>query len=249
MDRKDWNRIGLVAAIFLVPGGFILGGALAARRAGKAMSDAGTKPDSDTAGSAVDGPTLEFYQSNAATYVEARPAILSPDLLEFLPRLEPGAFILELGCGSGLDAAEMERRGFRVDATDGVPAMAAIANERLKAGARVLRFDDLEATDHYDAVVACASLLHVPIDELPAILHRVWRALKPGGWHFASFKTDGEPGWDKHGRYYNYLDRVGAIKAYESAGEWASLSFHNYDGVGYFSEPAKWLTITAQKHA
>jgi hypothetical protein len=32
MERKDWNRIGLAAAVVLVPGGFLLGAALAARR-------------------------------------------------------------------------------------------------------------------------------------------------------------------------------------------------------------------------
>ncbi|MDB5707047.1 MAG: hypothetical protein JWN66_4163 [Sphingomonas bacterium] len=32
MDRKTLNRIGLAAAILLVPGGFILGATLAARR-------------------------------------------------------------------------------------------------------------------------------------------------------------------------------------------------------------------------
>lgn len=249
MDRKDWNRIGLVAAIFLVPGGFILGGALAARRAGKAMGGADPKPDRADTGPASDRSTLAFYQANAATYVEARPAIASPDLLGFLPNLEPGALILELGCGSGHDAAEMERRGFRVDATDGVPAMAAIASKRLDAGARVLRFDDLNAADHYDAVIACASLLHVPIADLPEVLERIWRALKPGGWHFASFKTDGQPGWDKHGRYYNYPDRASAIEAYEAAGTWSSLDFQSYDGTGYFSEPARWLTVWAQKQA
>ncbi len=249
MDRKDWTRIGLIAAVFLVPGGFVLGGALAARRAGKAISDAGPKPSNGATAAAADRSTLEFYQSNASTYVAARPATISPDLLAFLPHLKPGCLILELGCGSGHDAAELERLGFEVDATDGVPAMAAIARERLSRGARVLQFDDLDAVDHYDAVIACASLVHVPIDELPIVLERVWRALKPGGWHFASFKTDGEPGWDKHGRYYNYLDRAGATRAYQSAGAWASLSFESYDGTGYFSEPAKWLTVTAQKVA
>ncbi len=32
MDRKDWNRIGLAAAVLLVPGGFLLGATLLARR-------------------------------------------------------------------------------------------------------------------------------------------------------------------------------------------------------------------------
>ncbi|MES1972629.1 MAG: hypothetical protein V4472_09230 [Pseudomonadota bacterium] len=45
MDRKTLNRVGLAAAILLVPGGFILGATLAARRyrqrqASAAASDA-----------------------------------------------------------------------------------------------------------------------------------------------------------------------------------------------------------------
>lgn len=49
MKRKQWNRIGLAAAILLAPGGFVLGAALAARHyrkksAGKAEA-AETKPD------------------------------------------------------------------------------------------------------------------------------------------------------------------------------------------------------------
>lgn len=124
--------------------------------------------------------------------------------------------------------------------------MAAIASKRLLHGARTMRFDQLDATAEYDAIVACASLLHVPASELPAILRRIRCALKPEGWHFASFKTGGQPGRDKHGRYYNYLDRDGVEAAYRSAGHWAKLAYDTYDGVGYFSEPARWLTVTAQ---
>jgi len=196
---------------------------------------------------AADGSTLEFYETNARSYVGARPDEVSSELLAFLPRLPQGALILELGCGGGSDALEMERLGYRVDATDGVVAMAAIANERLARGARVMRFDQLDVVDEFDAVVACASLLHVPADELPKILRRVWFALKPEGWHFASFKTDSSPGWDKHGRYYNYPDRDRAESSYRSAGKWSELILDTYEGVGHFSEPARWLTVTAQK--
>ncbi|MDY7524119.1 hypothetical protein [Sphingomonas sp. 10B4] len=46
MDRKDWTRIGLAAAVVLVPGGFLLGAALAAQRLREKTrgTDAGT-PD------------------------------------------------------------------------------------------------------------------------------------------------------------------------------------------------------------
>ena len=208
--------------------------------------DDGYRRTMDTV-SASDAATLQFYQTNARSYLEARPATASPDLLAFLPRLKAGSSILELGCGGGDDALAIERLGFRVDATDGVAAMAAIAGRRLARGARVLRFDQLDATDRFDAVVACASLLHVPAAELSAVIGRVWRALKPAGWHFASFKTAASPGRDRFGRYYNYPDEARAHEMYRSAGQWAALAFDSYEGAGCCSEPARWLTVIAQK--
>ena len=41
MERKTLNRLGLAAAILLVPGGFILGATLAAQRYRKQHADAG----------------------------------------------------------------------------------------------------------------------------------------------------------------------------------------------------------------
>jgi len=197
--------------------------------------------------SAYDPATLAFYEANARSYSEARPDEPSEDLLAFLPRLPFRSKVLELGCGSGTDALAMEKLGLQVDATDGVSAMVAIADKRLSRGARMMRFDQLVAENEYDAVVACASFLHVPANELPALATRVWVALKPGGWHFASFKTGGTPGWDRHGRYYNQLDQAGAENVYSSAAPWDQLLFDSYDGVGHFSEPSRWLTVVARK--
>ncbi|CUS46151.1 MAG: hypothetical protein V4610_02975 [Pseudomonadota bacterium] len=39
MDRKTLNRLGLAAAILLVPGGFILGATLAAQRYRKQLAE------------------------------------------------------------------------------------------------------------------------------------------------------------------------------------------------------------------
>ncbi|KPF69224.1 hypothetical protein IP88_11610 [alpha proteobacterium AAP81b] len=194
-----------------------------------------------------DDATLGFYAANARHYAAARPDEISPDLAAFLPRLTPGCRILELGCGSGRDAAAMAALGFDVDATDGTPAMAALASERLARPARVLRFDALDVCEGYDAVIAHASLLHVPLAGLPVILARICNALRPGGWHFASYKTGKPPGWDEHGRYYNYLSRRDADHSYRDAGAWAEIAFAEYDGQGYFGAPARWLGVTARK--
>jgi cyclopropane fatty-acyl-phospholipid synthase-like methyltransferase len=45
--------------------------------------------------------------------------------------LQPGARILELGCGGGRDAEAMVAAGFEVDPTDGTPEIARKAEERL----------------------------------------------------------------------------------------------------------------------
>lgn len=57
MDRKDWNRIGLAAAVLLVPGGFLLGATLLARRGGKPAADAMPTAVDPGARPAEDGPS------------------------------------------------------------------------------------------------------------------------------------------------------------------------------------------------
>lgn len=50
-DKTDWRRIGLIATVLLVPGGFVLGGVLAARRMRAIAEAADTDaPATDTSG-------------------------------------------------------------------------------------------------------------------------------------------------------------------------------------------------------
>ncbi len=196
---------------------------------------------------AFDQQTLDFYAGQAGTYIGHRPDEIAQELPSFLELIPPHARILELGCGGGVDVAHMIALGFDVEPTDGVAEMAAKAETRLGRSVRVMRFEELDAVEEFDAVIANASLLHVPLAELAAILALVWRALKPGGWHLATYKTDAAEGRDEHGRYYNYLAREAAAAYYGSAGRWASISYDERVGVGYFSKPAQWLKIVARK--
>jgi SAM-dependent methyltransferase len=180
-------------------------------------------------------------------YLSHRPDIVEPRLPQFLALLSANARILELGCGGGADALYMIAHGFDVDVTDGVAEMAANAATRLGRPVRVMRFDELASVSAYDAVVATACLLHVPIDQLTEILTRIWSALKPGGQFLASYKTGAEHGRDEHDRYYNYLSCNQADDFYRLAGDWASIEYETSQGVGYFSKPAMWLHIVAKK--
>jgi SAM-dependent methyltransferase len=194
-----------------------------------------------------DVDTLSFYAAEAPVYVTARPEEVSSEVAAFLKLLHPGASILELGCGGGIDAAHMIAAGFDVDPTDGVPEMATQAEVRVGRPVRVMRFDELDDEDRYDGVIASASLLHVPRVGLPDILRRVWRALKPGGWHMASYKTGAPEGFDIHGRYYNQPTSAQAEAMYRTAGDWSVYNADESMGVGYFSAPSAWLKIVSQK--
>lgn len=197
--------------------------------------------------SEFDPETLAFYAAEAPVYTSSRPDGISRHLIGFLERLPIGGSILELGCGGGIDAAHMIARGFTVDPTDGVAEIVEQAQARLSTPVRVLRFEDLADTEKYDAVVANASLLHVPREGLVAILNKVWCALKSGGWHMASYKGGGAEGRDEHGRYYNYLSRSDAEDYYRAAGEWDVLEFEESIGGGYFGKVGPWIKVTARK--
>lgn len=196
---------------------------------------------------AFDPQTLAFYAREAPVYIASGKSGEFRPLQAFLHRLAPGASILELGCGGGRDAEFMLARGFHVEATDGVAEMAAKAEARIGQPVRVMRFDELNAVERYDAVVAAASLLHVPRSGLAEVLTRIWRALRPGGWHIASFKTGGEEGFDEHGRYYNSPSADLARAMYEAGGHWETLEIKKSFSPGYFGKPSDWLTIEAQK--
>lgn len=195
----------------------------------------------------ADPDTLAFYEDNAVFYIGQRPDRVNSEVLPFLDLLKPGARILELGCGGGQDARYMIQRGFDVELTDGAAAMAEQASKLSSRPVRVMRFDELDDKAAYDAVIASASLLHIPRGGLPDVLTRIWCALKPGGWHLATFKTGDTEGYDEHGRYYNYISQAEADALYSGAGEWESLEYQTYEGSGYFSQPAKWLAVTARK--
>ena len=196
-----------------------------------------------------DPATLAFYAAAAPDYAVSSSGGIGRHLDGFLERLAPGASILELGCGSGRDAEQMELRGFKVEPTDGVPEMAAQAEARLGRAVQVMRFDELAAIEQYDGVVAAYSLLHVPRAGLTDVLARIWHALKPGGWHVATYKTTSAEGRDRLGRYYNYPSETELRAYYAAAGDWGQIEIETGEGRGYEGGVSRFMMITLRKPA
>jgi SAM-dependent methyltransferase len=195
----------------------------------------------------MDRLTQEFYQHHAAEWAAHLPHAHSPRLDSFLDRLPPGAAILELGCGDGREAARMIERGFDVHPSDGTPAMARLASERLGREVPVMDFSELDAVDAYDAVWCQASLLHLAEDELTFVLSRIHRALRRSGWHWASYKDGTGAGRDQGGRFFSFIPLARLEAAYRSAGPWSELTVDTQQGDAFFRGPTMWHGVQARK--
>jgi SAM-dependent methyltransferase len=195
----------------------------------------------------ADEATLEFYDREAAKYCERTGSVPTPTLRDFLNRLPRNATILELGCGSGRDSAEMLRRGYNVLATDGSRKMAQEAERLLHRPVMVLEFGLIEGEARFDGVWANASLLHIPIEHLGDVVARINRILRPSGVLFASFKAGEREGRDQFGRYYNYSSPIRLKAIIEQTATWASLEIQECPGMGYDGVSVTWLNCTAIK--
>ncbi|HCS16501.1 class I SAM-dependent methyltransferase [Qipengyuania flava] len=196
----------------------------------------------------ADAATIAYYQANAPHYTLSFGQAPSRHLDAFLDRLAPGASVLELGCGAGRDSARIAERGFALDATDGTPAMVHKANERFDIAARVMRFDELDAKETYDAVWAHACLLHVARADLPGVLASVHAALRENGLHFANYKLGIAEGRDPLGRLTNLPDEEWLEQTYRAAG-FAILATQRYRGKGADGIQRDWYALTLRKEA
>ena len=192
----------------------------------------------------MQGRTLDFYNSHAADYA-ASGNEPNPKLLSFLQRCKVAGRILELGTGSGVDAAAILAAGFALDATDGSAELAAIASRRLGRTVRTMLFQELDAVEAYDGIYACAALTHVARDELAEVIGRVRRALVPGGIAWASFKAGSAESADALGRHYNYLSAEELTAYWRESGPWTSLEVESWTGSAYDRRPTDWIAVTA----
>ena len=134
-------------------------------------------------------PTIEYYDKNAAAFIESTINANVSDLYKpFEAFLTPICRILDLGCGSGRDSKYFTEKGYDVVALDPSPAMCAQTRALVHIPVYEMRAEEMQFSNEFDAVWACASLLHVPRDKQKNVLHRIATALKDEGILYASWK-------------------------------------------------------------
>lgn len=79
---------------------------------------------------------------------------------KFLSFLQPQAHILDFGCGPGRDTKYFLSHGCSTDAIDGSEEFCRIASEYAGIPVKQMLFQEMNASEEYDGIWACSSILH-----------------------------------------------------------------------------------------
>lgn len=147
-------------------------------------------------------PTLDYYNQNAQSFATGTVSVESHETQDkFLKLLDKGSLVLDFGCGSGRDTKYFLEHGMPVEATDGSEELCRIASDYAGIPVKQMMFQELKEAEKYDGIWACSSILHLPKQELKAVLMKMADALKEQGIIYTSFKYGYYEG-ERNGRYF-----------------------------------------------
>lgn len=138
----------------------------------------------------------DTYNKIAEEYTEEFFADTSdlPLIRMLTKQLNPGAKVIDIGCGPGQFSEYLHSQGFNVVGIDNSDEMIRIAEKKvptvsfLKMDMRKLDFPE----ESFDGILAAYSIIHIPTEQIEQVLAQMYRVLKPGG--YALFITQvGEP--------------------------------------------------------
>ncbi|PHR54221.1 MAG: hypothetical protein COA44_13910 [Arcobacter sp.] len=147
--------------------------------------------------------TLKYYEDNALAFIQnTLDKKMDIQYEYFLKDLRPKSHILDAGCGSGRDSLYFKKQGYTITAFDISKKMCDFASNLLDQEVLELSFESMDFKDRFDAIWASASLLHISKKNMPSVLQKLARAIKPEGLIYASFKA-GEEEFIKEERHFN----------------------------------------------
>ena len=146
-----------------------------------------------------------YYNHHAKEIIENTVNVNMSSLYQrFISYLPEHSKVLDAGCGSGRDSLAFMEMGYSVDAFDASFEMVKFASRLTGILVKQHTFDQLQEVNTYDGIWCCASLLHVPRNNLVASMQKIAEALKNNGIWYVSFKY-GENEREKDGRHFTDL--------------------------------------------
>ncbi|MFT6924919.1 MAG: SAM-dependent methyltransferase [Psychromonas sp.] len=188
----------------------------------------------------------QYYENNAQDFYDSTVTVDMQTLYEqFLPLIPAGGAILDAGCGAGRDSKAFLDLGFYVEAFDASDKLALLASELTRIKVSVDLFQTFESKKQFDAIWACASLLHVSLLELPVVFSSLSKMLKSDGLFYCSFKY-GEGEVARNGRVFTNLNECGLAMLIKGSplrikDQWITADLR--EG----REDEQWLNVILQK--
>jgi ubiquinone/menaquinone biosynthesis C-methylase UbiE len=133
----------------------------------------------------MDQQTRHTYRQIAAVFAEANRdrSVLLDDMAAFAGGLPAGALVVDVGCGPGFDAALLRREhGLNAIGLDYSHTMINTGRDEFEVNVPFVQASMGQmpfAPGSLDGIWACASLLHLPRADLPAVLAHFARLLRP----------------------------------------------------------------------
>ncbi len=152
---------------------------------------------------------IETYDRSAAKLADYFKGIGSRtmDIELVLAHVERNPYVLEVGCGDGRDSKEIVEHAGEFIGMDISKGMIDIAKQAVpNARFEVADIETYDIPEGVDAVIAFASLLHVPKEVLPDIFERIHASLSESGVLYVSMKT--RPEYEAEVKSDDFGDRM-----------------------------------------
>jgi SAM-dependent methyltransferase len=199
-------------------------------------------------------PTLKYYEKNSREITEKYENIDMKNLQQKLTEIfAKKDIILELGCGSGRDAAYLISYGYNVTISDGSQSMlneAIKLHPELKKNYCIIRLPSKFSypKESFSGVYAIAVLMHLEIHEIRVVLEEISRILTSEGKFFFSVyireNDKVESITTPEGRFLTHMPKENWIKMCESSG-FALISLLENDDV--MGRDIQWCSFFMRK--
>lgn len=187
----------------------------------------------------------KYYKENFESFINNTKDSDMSKLYSFFEKyLKPGYKVLDLGFGSARDILYFKKR-YEVYGID--PVEEFVTRAKLLGINNVYQEDVLTMNfiNDFNAIWACASLLHVNKNDLNIAFKKCSNALKEQGIMYASFKY-GEFDGINNSRYFIYLKEDTIINYLENTG-FKIVEILVTNDVREGRENEKWLNVVLQK--
>ncbi len=200
------------------------------------------KPRSDIA-----DQTIEYYDRNSEKFFSETVIVdMSEIYTLFLELIFEGGKILDAGCGSGRDSLYFAQKGFNVTAFDASEEMVRKASELTGLNIIQKRFDEIDWTEKFDGIWACASLLHLPKNQLGNIFETLIKSLKTGGAIYASFK-EGTGEAKENGRFFSYYSEAELKNVLKNCGANEVVNCWTSNDVRRNNQQQRWINLLIKR--